>query len=122
MRKTLIRLLLALPLGALPSCAIEAPVGATAQALGGFTFDSRALATAPAAALPAAPLLRSAFDDAEIARSLIQTSETFRPGDASGDVTEMSSPSWTFQKVGARGSSSCSAPWTRGRPCRRTTR
>lgn len=104
MRKMLIGLLFALPLGALAGCAAEEePAAAATQALGGFTFDSRAISTPPPATLPAAPLPRTAFEDGEIIRSLIQTTEGFTPGERSGDVTEMDSASWMFQKLQSRG-------------------
>lgn len=103
MRKTLIGLLLSLPLGVLSGCAAEAPVASASQALGGFTFDSRAIAAAPPATLPAATLPRTAFEDAEIIRSLIQTTESFAPGERSGDVVEMDSASWMYQKLQGRG-------------------
>lgn len=70
----------------------------TAQALSGFTFDSRALAATPPATLPTGLLSLSAFSDDMVVRALVQTTESFTPGMRVGTMTEMVSANYKFEK------------------------
>jgi hypothetical protein len=98
-----------LPLALLAGCDATVPAGeelpgaASAQALTGFTFDTTGIARPPSGDIPADRLTQAAFDDAVIARSLIQTTEPFALGMRLGDINEQVAASWKFEKAPAEG-------------------
>ncbi|WP_437742246.1 hypothetical protein WMF39_42820 [Sorangium sp. So ce1504] len=81
----------------------DGEIAAAAQAIEGFTFDARELATAPAARLPAARLTLRSFDDALIQRSLIGADQQFTPLGELGRRTEHESADWTYEKDPSNG-------------------
>lgn len=87
-----------------PASAVdELPGAANGQALTGFTFDTTGIARPPSGNIPTDALRLSAFDDAMIARGLIQTTEPFAPGMRLSDISEQVSASWKFEKAPAEG-------------------
>lgn len=99
-RKTL---MVILPLALLAGCAANPALSETDTAVQqqegtGFTFDTTGIARPPSGGIPTDQLTSKAFDDAVIGRSLIETTESFEPGMRLGEVSEMVSKSWKFEK------------------------
>jgi hypothetical protein len=72
-------------------------------ALTGFTFDSTELAQAPSGPLPTALLRQTAFSDANIQRSLLQTTEPFTVSGELATRTELDSQSWHVERDAQNG-------------------
>lgn len=72
-------------------------------ALTGFTFDSTELAQAPSGPLPTVLLPQTAFSDANLQRSLLQTTESFTVSGQLGSRAELDSPSWHLERDAQHG-------------------
>lgn len=72
-------------------------------ALTGFTFDSTELAQAPSGPLPSTLLQQTAFSDANLQRSLIQTTESFTVSGQLGSRAELDSQSWHLERDAQHG-------------------
>lgn len=104
-RKTL---MVILPLALLAGCEAQPSVGETDTAVqkqegAGFTFDTTGIARPPSGGIPTDQLTTRAFDDSMIGRGLIETTESFEPGMRLGELSEMVSKSWKFEKSLADG-------------------
>ena len=113
MKTTSLRWMTLLPLAAALGCGNTQPepqpqsreqVERTVRAaLTGFTFDSTELAQAPSGPLPTALLPQTAFSDANLTRSLIQTTEPFTVSGELGTRVELDSQSWHLERDAQNG-------------------
>ena len=95
--------MLVLPLAFACGCGVtpseEGTVGSVQAGLTpSFAIDSTAVAAHPGAVLPQGLLTLRAFDDAMIARALVQSSDPFTPGYKVGTRVELDSANWRVEK------------------------
>lgn len=93
--------------GALAGC-LGAPVEDSApdQTVGaatGFTLDTTGISAAPAATLPSARLSLTAFTEANVARNLLGSAETFAPLSTLGSRVNVESATWHLERDSSKG-------------------